>query len=74
MTAGAIYPILFYQGNHGGDHEAYLEFTPPGGIRTFDGSDHYYPESGIGAVNPSANDGQFVEGDWSATVFSSYRN
>ena len=74
LTAGAIYPILFYQGNHGGDHEAYLEFTPPGGIRTFDGSDHYYPESGIGAVNPSANDGQFVEGDWSATVFSSYRN
>ena len=75
LVAGAIYPILSYNGNNQGAHTMWLEFTPPGGSRTFDGSDHFYPESGIGAVNPSANDGQFVEGGWSnTTVFSSYRN
>lgn len=73
LTAGGIYPILSYNGNHGGGHTDWIEFTPPGGARTFNGGDYYYPDSGIGVVNPSANDGQAeVEGQWGQVVWSYY--
>lgn len=69
LVADEIYPIVVYNGNHSGGHTMWVEWTPPGGARTFDFSKHVTPETEY----PSFSSGQrMVEGYLSNQAFSYY--
>jgi len=66
LVEGNIYPILMYHGQGWGGMTFDLSFTPPGGTRTYDGSNFYYPDEAI-------IEGQEVEGRFSSMIYSYFR-